>query len=236
MMTGQRRRTRLAILATLLAVLTVGALAAACGSSGEAASPSPLASSSTTGEVLTREDLLAFVEKAVVYAGEVGKEEALAAFNAPSGEFNHGELYIFAYDFNGKNLAHGYDQSLVGKDLIDLTDPTGKPIIKEFVRIAKGGERLAQLRVGEPGEQRPRGAQARLHHEGRRRLAPGCRHLRAGGAADAGRFSVAVSVNGAAPLIGSPRRPVTLWQTGFRCAKVTRNDEPQDTEAGRSSA
>ena len=139
MMTGQRRRTRLAILATLLAVLTVGALAAACGSSGEAASPSPLASSSTTGEVLTREDLLAFVEKAVAYAGEVGKEEALAAFNAPSGEFNHGELYIFAYDFNGKNLAHGYDQSLVGKDLIDLTDPTGKPIIKEFVRLANGG-------------------------------------------------------------------------------------------------
>ena len=139
MMSGQRGRTRLVTLATLLAVLAVGALAVACGSSGEVASPSPLAGSPTTGEVLTREDLTDFVDKAVAYVGEHGKEAALAAFNAPSGEFNHGELYIFAYDFNGKNLAHGYDQALVGKDLIDLTDPTGKPIIRDFVRIAKEG-------------------------------------------------------------------------------------------------
>jgi len=76
---------------------------------------------------------------AVAYAREHGEEVALAAFNAPSGELNHGEVYIFAYDFNGKNLAHGCDQSLVGKDLIDLTDPTGKPLIREFVRIAKEG-------------------------------------------------------------------------------------------------
>ena len=82
---------------------------------------------------------MAFVEKAVAYAREHGKVEALAAFNAPSGELNHGELYIFAHDFSGKNLAHGYDQSLVGKDPIDLTDPTGKPIIKDFVRIAEQG-------------------------------------------------------------------------------------------------
>ena len=66
------------------------------------------------------------------------KEAALAAFNDPHGEFQVGELYIFAYDFSGKNLAH-YDQSLVGKNLIDLKDPNGKPIIRDFVDIAKNG-------------------------------------------------------------------------------------------------
>ena len=81
-MSGQRGRVRLVILTTLLAVLA-GGLAAACGSSGDAASPSPRASSSTAGAALTREDLVAFVEKAVAYAGEHGKEAALAAFNAP---------------------------------------------------------------------------------------------------------------------------------------------------------
>ena len=139
MMSGPRGRVRLVISATLLTVLAAGALVAACGSSGGEVPPSPSASGSPASAVVTQADVAAFVDKAIAYAGEHGKEAALAAFNAPSGEFNHGELYIFAYDFNGKNLAHGYDQSLVGKDLIDLTDPTGKPIIKEFVRIAKGG-------------------------------------------------------------------------------------------------
>ena len=123
---------------TLLAVLAA-VLVAGCGSGGQAASPTPSASSAGAGEALTRADLTAFVDKAVAYAAANGTEAALAAFNAPSGEFNHGELYVFAYDYNGKNLAHGYDQSLVGKDLIGLTDPEGTPIIKEFVRIAKGG-------------------------------------------------------------------------------------------------
>ena len=139
MMSGPRGRVRLVISATLLTVLAAGALVAACGSSGGEVPPSPSASGSPASAVVTQADVAAFVDKAIAYAGEHGKEAALAAFNAPSGEFNHGELYIFAYDFNGKNLAHGYDQSLVGKDLIDLTDPTGKPIIKEFVRIAKRG-------------------------------------------------------------------------------------------------
>jgi len=79
-----------------------------------------------------------FVDKAVAYAGAHGKEAALAAYNDPDGEFRTGELYIFAYDLTGKNLAH-IDPSLVGRDLIGLTDPEGTPIIRNFVRIAKAG-------------------------------------------------------------------------------------------------
>ena len=126
-------------LVVLLAVTATAAVVLGCGSAQQAASPAPSPSGTAAGEVLTRADLTAFVDKAVAYAAANGKEAALVAFNAPSGEFNHGELYIFAYDFSGKNLAHGYDQSLVGKDLIDLTDPTGKPIIRDFVGIARGG-------------------------------------------------------------------------------------------------
>ncbi len=120
--------------AVVLAVALAG-----CGSSGTEAATSPAASGSAAAAPLTRDDLVAFVEDAVAYVQENGKDAALATFNAKDNEFNHGELYVFAYDFTGRNLAHGYDQSLVGKDLIDLTDPTGEPIIRDFIDIARSG-------------------------------------------------------------------------------------------------
>jgi len=136
MMAGRRGRGWLVIAATLLGVVVAGTLAGACGSSGDTAAPSP--SVTATSGVVSKDDVVAFVNKAVAYAAENGREAALAAFNDPHGEFQVGELYIFAYDFSGKNLAH-YDQSLVGKNLIDLKDPNGKPIIRDFVSIAKNG-------------------------------------------------------------------------------------------------
>ena len=81
----------------------------------------------------------AFVEKAVAYAGANGKDAALTAFTAPGGEFHEGELYIYAYDFNGTVIAHGGDPSLVGRNLIDMTDPNGVHVIQELVRLARGG-------------------------------------------------------------------------------------------------
>ncbi|GEM_PF-2535135 len=136
MMAGRRNRGWLVIAAALVGVVVAATLAGACGSSGGTAAPSP--SASATGAAVSKDDVVAFVNKAVAYAEKNGKEAALAAFNDPHGEFQVGELYIFAYDFSGKNLAH-YDQSLVGKNLIDLKDPNGKPIIRDFVDIAKNG-------------------------------------------------------------------------------------------------
>ena len=81
----------------------------------------------------------AFVEKAVAYAGTNGKDAALTAFTAPGGEFHEGELYIYAYDFNGTVIAHGGDPKLVGKNLIDMKDPNGVPVISELVSLAKTG-------------------------------------------------------------------------------------------------
>lgn len=137
-MRTRRPRRRFAFAAAVLAALALAALAIGCGASADdAASPSP---SSPAVTALTRADVVAFVESAIAYADANGKEAALAAFSDPDGEFVDGELYVFAYDLTGKNLAHGQDPTLVGRDLIDLTDPKGTPIIREFVRIARQGD------------------------------------------------------------------------------------------------
>ena len=98
------------------------------------ASPTPAATDDPT-----QADVQAFVERAVAFAKANGKEAALAAFTAPGGEFHQGQLYIYAYDFSGTVIAHGGDSSLVGKNLIDMTDPKGVHVIQELVRLARGG-------------------------------------------------------------------------------------------------
>lgn len=78
----------------------------------------------------------AMVKKAVAYIKTNGAEKSYE-------EFTHGklfkdrDLYIIVYDLNGKNLAQGANPKLVGKDLIGLKDPDGKPLIQMFVDLAK---------------------------------------------------------------------------------------------------
>jgi hypothetical protein len=139
MMSRRRGRLLTAIVVGGLPVLAMSLLLVACGGS-TSSTTSPAAVSPSPSAALTQADVVAFVQKAVAYADQNGKEAALAAFSDPNGEFVDGELYIFAYDYSGKNLAHGQDPTLVGRQLMGLTDPQGKPIIKEFVGIAKKGD------------------------------------------------------------------------------------------------
>jgi polar amino acid transport system substrate-binding protein len=57
---------------------------------------------------ITTEELVAFVKNAAGYARQNGMEQSADAFRDPDGPFIRGELYIIAYDFHEKNLAHPY--------------------------------------------------------------------------------------------------------------------------------
>jgi len=78
----------------------------------------------------------AMVKKAVAFIKANGPDKAYEEFtNGKS--FKDRDLYIIVYDLNGKNLAQGANPKLVGKDLIGLKDPDGKPLIQMFVDLAK---------------------------------------------------------------------------------------------------
>ena len=51
--------------------------------------------------------------------------------------FKDRDLYVTVYDLKGKNLAHGANAKLVGKDLIGMKDPDGKLFNKILVDLAK---------------------------------------------------------------------------------------------------
>lgn len=78
----------------------------------------------------------ALVKKAAAFIKANGNDKAYEEFTNGK-QFKDRDLYIFAYDFTGKNLAHGANPKLVGKDLSGLKDPDGKMILPPLVEIAK---------------------------------------------------------------------------------------------------
>lgn len=66
----------------------------------------------------------AMTAKAIAHIKKVGAEKAYSDFtDAP--EWKDRDLYVFVNGLNGKNLAHGLNPKLVGKDVLELRDPDG---------------------------------------------------------------------------------------------------------------
>lgn len=54
-------------------------------------------------------------------------------------EFIKGDLYVFVYDAKGTSFAHGDDVQLLWKNLYNLTDWVGTPLVQNIIRTAKEG-------------------------------------------------------------------------------------------------
>jgi len=90
-----------------------------------------------SGAVASQKDAKALVEKAAAFAKANGKDTAIKEINLAKGQFDKGELYVFAYDMSGKIIAHPKNPKLIGKDLLNVPDPDGKMFRKEIVDVAK---------------------------------------------------------------------------------------------------
>ncbi|HOT93798.1 MAG TPA: cache domain-containing protein [Methanoregulaceae archaeon] len=73
----------------------------------------------------TRSRLYDLVHRAVAYAREHGKDQALAAIDDPAGPFVEGDLFVWAESTDGTMLADPFWTSARGKNYLDYTDPYG---------------------------------------------------------------------------------------------------------------
>ena len=88
----------------------------------------------------TREEAKAMVDAAVEHVKKVGPEQAFKDFTDKSNKaWQKKDLYVFAYNMEGVNVGHGANDKLVGKNLIELKDPNGKPLIQELRDVARKG-------------------------------------------------------------------------------------------------
>jgi signal transduction histidine kinase len=90
----------------------------------------------------TRDEAKSMVEAAVAHVKKVGPEQAFKDFTDKSNKaWQKKDLYVMAYRNDGTCVGHGANDKLIGKNLMELKDPNGKPLIKELIAAAaKGGD------------------------------------------------------------------------------------------------
>jgi cytochrome c len=85
----------------------------------------------------TKEEVVAFVKKAVEYFKTNGSEKATAEFSNPKGKFIDRDLSIFVYDSTGICRASGTHNRLIGQNRTDQQDADGVYYVAEMTKLMK---------------------------------------------------------------------------------------------------
>jgi cytochrome c len=149
-MTYQEHMKSGTALLSLIVVLSLLLLASGCtqpATGNAAATPTITAATEpvTTTALTTNDTMVAFVREAVAYAQSHGKEAALAEFSKKNGSFFRGELYIYAYDFNGTTLAHPVNPEKIGVNRLNETDAHGNYFIRNLRDTAANGSGFVEF-------------------------------------------------------------------------------------------
>ena len=83
------------------------------------------------------DDATAMVKKGVAFIKASGKDKGYAEISSKTSQFKKEDLYLVVYGLDGTVHAHGANEKMIGKNLIDLKDIDGKAFVKERVEMAK---------------------------------------------------------------------------------------------------
>lgn len=85
----------------------------------------------------TEKDAIAMAERGAAFIKAHGKDEMIRKVAAKDPEFIQGSLYVDIRDIKtGIVLAHPVNPSIVGKDLTDVPDASGKKYRREIIELA----------------------------------------------------------------------------------------------------
>ena len=149
---------RTKLLTSIVAVLSILLFSLNCFadmSPDELAKASEAKAVSTSGEPLTTD----LIEKKVIEAcqllGQQG-EDAFQAFQGKDSDFIFSGTYIWIHDQNGIMRMHPIKYKLTGKNLINLTDSTGKLFFAVMNEVCEEkGSGWVDYMWPKPGEKKP---------------------------------------------------------------------------------
>jgi hypothetical protein len=124
---GGRRRTSKEALMTHKQTIPATLLATA-------AAVCALGASAETGA--SAAEATAMVKKGVAYIKANGKDKGYAEISSKASQFKDRDLYLVVYGMDGVVHAHGANEKMIGRNLIDLKDVDGKAFVKERVDLA----------------------------------------------------------------------------------------------------
>ncbi|MDE2401450.1 MAG: cache domain-containing protein [Burkholderiales bacterium] len=86
----------------------------------------------------TKDEAVAMVKKGVAYIKANGKDKGYATISdKASAAFHDRDLYLTVYALDGTVRAHGANNKMIGKNLIELKDVDGKAFVQERVDMGK---------------------------------------------------------------------------------------------------
>lgn len=86
---------------------------------------------------VTAKEAETMVKKGVAFIKSQGKEKGYAEITSKQSQFKDRDLYLVVYGLDGMVLAHGANEKMVGKSLIDMKDVDGKEFVRERVELGK---------------------------------------------------------------------------------------------------
>lgn len=89
------------------------------------------------GEHATKEEAMKMVSAGIEFINKHGKEKGYAEITSSKSRFKDRDLYLVVYGIDGVVRAHGQNEKMVNKNLIDLRDVDGKLFVKERVELAQ---------------------------------------------------------------------------------------------------
>jgi signal transduction histidine kinase len=84
-------------------------------------------------------DLVSLVEDAARLMEREG-ERAFTKFAEPDSKWRNDDYYIFVYEVDGTCVFHPVTPELIGKNVIDLKDMNGKPIVRQITDVGRKPE------------------------------------------------------------------------------------------------
>jgi cytochrome c len=115
----------------LMTILTAAALAA-------------VANAGHADEGATAKQAETMVKKGVAFIKANGNDKGYAAITRKDSQFSDRDLYLVVYGLDGKVWAHGANEKMVGRVLIDLRDVDGKEFVRERVELGKAKQSFWQ--------------------------------------------------------------------------------------------
>jgi cytochrome c len=81
------------------------------------------------------EQATAMVKKGVSFIKASGNDKGYAEISSKTTQFKDRDLYLVVYGLDGMVRAHGANEKMIGRNLIDLKDVDGKAFVKERVEM-----------------------------------------------------------------------------------------------------
>lgn len=88
-------------------------------------------------EHASAKDAEAMVKKGITFLKANGNAKGYAEITSKQSQFKDRDLYLVVYGLDGKVWAHGANEKMVGRVLIDLKDVDGKEFVRERTQLGK---------------------------------------------------------------------------------------------------